>query len=355
MHGKPNRQAPGGLPALTPRRLAVVLAAVLAVAAGAVAVHVATGSRPGCQQAFVPAYFYPGAGWTQAVTSKPPPSVMILDVTSSGAGSSPNRNYQAAVKRAQGAGITVMGYASTDYARRPAAAVEADVSHYRSWYHVTDVFLDQASSNGGAAAYYQRLTSYIHDVDPGSKVMLNPGTYPDQRYMSIGDIVLVYENTYAQYVKLRVPGWVRNYPAAKFARRLRHPGPGSGRRDQPGPAAERRLHLRDQQYRREPVPLTARLLAGRGCDHRQLRPHQHVVRRCPRPGRDRSGSIYWQGWRCPARADVNSVPSMPPEVSAGQKWPRSAAASLPQSSVYSASRTSFPARTYGGVTIPHVW
>lgn len=217
MRGKLNRQAPGGLPALTPRRLAVVLAAVLAAAAGAVAVRLATGSRSVCQEAFVPAYFYPGAGWTQAITSKPPPSIMILDVTSSGAGSSPNRNYQAAVKRAQGAGITIMGYSSTDYARRPAAAVEADVSHYRSWYHVTDVFLDEASSDGGATAYYQRLTSYIHDVNPGSKVMLNPGTYPDQRYMSIGDIVLVYENSYARYVKLRVPGWVRNYPAAKFA------------------------------------------------------------------------------------------------------------------------------------------
>jgi hypothetical protein len=217
MRGKLNRHAPGGLPALSPRRLAVILAAVLAVSAGAVGVGAATGSGPRCQEAFVPAYFYPGPGWTQAITSKPPPSVMILDVTSSGAGSSPNRNYQAAVKRAQVAGITIMGYSSTDYARRPAAAVEADVSHYRSWYHVTDVFLDETSSDGGAAAYYQRLTSYIHDVNPGSKVMLNPGTYPDQRYMSIGDIVLVYENTYAQYVKLRVPGWVRNYPAAKFA------------------------------------------------------------------------------------------------------------------------------------------
>jgi hypothetical protein len=199
------------------RRLITALAAVLVVAAGAGTVRLVTGSRPRCQEALVPAYFYPGAGWTQAITSQPPPSVMILDVTSSGAGSSPDRHYQATVKRAQGAGITIMGYSSTDYTQRPAAAVEADVSHYRSWYHVTDIFLDEASSDGGGATYYQRLASYIHDVNPGSKVMLNPGTYPDQRYMSIGDIVMVYENTYARYVKLRVPGWVRHYPAAKFA------------------------------------------------------------------------------------------------------------------------------------------
>ena len=78
----------------------------------------------------MPAYFYPSRR-TRAITSKPPPSVMILDVTTSGAGSAPNRNYQAAVKRAQGAGITIMGYSSTDYTRRPAAAVEADVTRYR--------------------------------------------------------------------------------------------------------------------------------------------------------------------------------------------------------------------------------
>ena len=284
MRGKLNRHAHGRLPVTTPGRLIVALAAVLAVAAGAVTVRLVTGSRSGCQEAFVPAYFYPGAGWTQAITSKPPPSVMILDVTSSGAGSSPDRNYQAAVKRAQGAGITIMGYSSTDYTRRPAAAVEADVSHYRSWYHVTDIFLDEASSDRGGAAYYQRLASYIHGVNPGSKVMLNPGTYPDQRYMSIGDIVMVYENTYASYVKLRVPGWARNYPAAKFAHAIyATPSSAAGRRDQPVSAAERRLHLRDRQFRRQPVQLTARLLAGRECDHRQMRPRRRVVRR-RRPG-----------------------------------------------------------------------
>ena len=212
-----------------------------------------------------------------------------------------------------------MGYSSTDYTRRPAAAVEADVSHYRSWYHVTDIFLDEASSDGGGAAYYQRLASYIHGVNPGSKVMLNPGTYPDQRYMSIGDIVMVYENTYASYVKLRVPGWVRNYPAAKFA----HAIYATSSSELAGAISlsqqrQRRLYLRDRQFRCQPVQLTARLLAGRECDHRQMRPRRHVRRR-PRPGRNRAGYIYRQGWRCPARADVNSVPSMPPEMSAGQK------------------------------------
>ena len=80
---------------------------------------------------------------------------MILDITSSGAGSAPDRAYAAAVARAQAAGIQVLGYASTDYARRPAAAVEADVRHYRAWYNVTGIFLDEAATGAGKISYYR--------------------------------------------------------------------------------------------------------------------------------------------------------------------------------------------------------
>ena len=165
----------------------------------------------------MPAYFYPGAAWTRAIDSRPAPAIMILDVTSSGAGSAPDRAYAAAVARAQAAGIKVLGYVSTGYARRPAAAVEADVRHYRAWYHVTDIFLDEAATGAGEFSYYQKLTGYIRLTDPGALVMLNPGTYPSQRYMALGDVVLAYEGSYARYTSLRVPAWVGRYPAARFS------------------------------------------------------------------------------------------------------------------------------------------
>jgi Spherulation-specific family 4 len=195
----------------------LVLAAIVATAAAGVAATQILAAKPPCQQVLVPAYFYPGASWAQALTSRPVPSVMIVDITSSGAGSSPDRNYQAAIRRAQAAGIRIMGYSNTNYTRRPAAAVETDVKHYKAWYGVTDIFLDEVSSGSGGVPYYRRLAGYIHNVNPGSMVMLNPGTYPDQQYMSIGDVVMVYENTYADYVNLSMPRWVDNYPAAKFA------------------------------------------------------------------------------------------------------------------------------------------
>ncbi len=192
---------------------ALLLLAVVVLAA-ADAVPVVAGRL--CQKAFVPAYFYPGRSWTRAIDSRPPPSIMILDVTSSGAGSRPDRRYQATVGRAEAAGITILGYANTDYARRPAAAVQADIRHYESWYHVRDIFLDQVSSDRGSLAYYRRLGDYVHR-SAGSMVMLNPGTYPARGYMSVGNVVLVFEGSYASYARLSVPGWAGQYPSARFA------------------------------------------------------------------------------------------------------------------------------------------
>jgi hypothetical protein len=35
--------------------------------------------------------------------------------------------------------------------------------------------------------------------------------------MSVGDVVMVFEGTYDEYVSLHVPAWAGNYPASKFA------------------------------------------------------------------------------------------------------------------------------------------
>jgi hypothetical protein len=196
-------------------RLAAALALLL-VAAGIVT-RVLTESGPACQQTLIPAYFYPGAGWAEAIASKPPPRLMVMDVTSSGAGTAPDRNYQAVARRARAAGITLAGYADTDYGRRPIAAVEADVRHYKSWYGVSGIFLDQASIAAGDLGYYRELSAYIRQTIPGSLVILNPGGYPDPSYMSVGDIIVAFEGTYAQYATLAVPGWVKGYPADRFA------------------------------------------------------------------------------------------------------------------------------------------
>ena len=219
--GRPSRPA-------RKHRVRPTWAGIVLIAAGGLGFGIFEVTSPGastadqlinasCQNLAVPAYFYPDDGWTQAYKSKPAPRIMIFDAAGPGAGNSPEQVYQAAVKQAQAAGITIMGYSDTNYAQRPASVVEADVRKYKAWYGVTSIFFDEVSSSSGQLAYYRQLADYVHSVNPGSAVMLNPGTYPDQQYMSVGDIVMVFENNYASYVNLQVPSWTQKYKAGRFA------------------------------------------------------------------------------------------------------------------------------------------
>jgi Spherulation-specific family 4 len=179
-----------------------------------------------CSQLVVPAYFYAASTWAQAADSKPPPTDMILDISGVGAGSEPDAHFTAVVRQVKAKGIAILGYISTVDGQRPAAQVEAEARNYKAWYGVTDIFLDRVSGTQPQAAYYRQLVSYIHQLNPGSSVWLNPGQYPDESYMSIGDVVMVFEGTYAQYLSLQVPGWADRYPAAKFAHTI-YDTPGS--------------------------------------------------------------------------------------------------------------------------------
>lgn len=170
-----------------------------------------------CGQLVIPAYFYSSSTWTQVADSRPAPGDIILDISGVGAGSEPDAHFQAVVRQVKASGITILGYISTVNGQRPAAQVETEVRNYKAWYGVTDIFLDRVSGVEPRAAYYRQLVSYIHQFDAGSSVWLNPGQYPDQSYMSIGDVVMVFEGTYAQYLSLQVPSWAANYPASKFA------------------------------------------------------------------------------------------------------------------------------------------
>lgn len=172
-----------------------------------------------CERLDVPAYFEP-SDWPRASRSDPPPSDMILDISGTGAGPAPQQDFRTAVGGAQAAGVTVLGYISTVDGQRPLAEAEAEVAHYAEWYGVTSIFLDRVSGEPAQLGYYRALAAYIRARDRGGQLWLNPGDYPDQAYMSLGDVVMTFEGTYAQYAGesgAAVPGWARDYPAARFA------------------------------------------------------------------------------------------------------------------------------------------
>ncbi len=207
-------------------RRARLFALVLLAAVGLGVGLWATGGRPTaltprvatiCQNLVVPAYFTVESEWGPAEASTPEPSTMILGVTSTGSGGAPNGSLQAFVTRPRAKGITILGYVATNYEQRPIAAVETDIKDYKAWYGVTDIFLDQVTQTLAQIDYYETLSGYVHQTNPGSRVWLNPGVYPNQLYMALGDVVMVYQGTFANYVGLRPPAWTNEYAASRFA------------------------------------------------------------------------------------------------------------------------------------------
>jgi Spherulation-specific family 4 len=141
---------------------------------------------------------------------------MLLNIDS-GPGTGPDSHFQALAAQAKAAGITVLGYSSTNYGAKPAASVEAEVNDYKAWYGVGGIFLDTTQGTSDELAYYQQLAAYIRSAIPGAVIWLNVGAYPVESFMSVGNVVMTFEGSYSSYVSDQVPGWVSQYSPSRFA------------------------------------------------------------------------------------------------------------------------------------------
>jgi hypothetical protein len=206
-----------------PRGLPLILAAVVVVAAVLLTLKLTgRGAAQPCpaaaraQSTFVPAFFEP-PDWSRAVAGGRAPAVMILN-PASGPGPAPEPGLQAAVRQARAAGSRVIGYIGTKYGQLPAAQVRQEVRAYRAWYHVTGIFLDQTPPDGRRQLpYYRAQASFIRQAVPGGVIWMNPGAFPDPAYLSVADVLMVFEGSYASYQHLTTPRWVARYPASRFA------------------------------------------------------------------------------------------------------------------------------------------
>jgi len=205
-----------------PVTVVVIVAVVVLGAAAGITAKLTTESvahpttcRP--QRTFVPAFFYASGIWQQAADTKPAPTYMILDISGTGAGSAPVAHFESVVKEEKAAGVTILGYSSTGWGARSLSQVEADVRHYKAWYGVTDVFLDEVRGVSSQLPYYRKLARYIRDLNPGSSIWINPGDYPDQGYMAVSNVVMAFEGPYSSYHNVDVPSWAFDYSPDRFA------------------------------------------------------------------------------------------------------------------------------------------
>lgn len=175
-----------------------------------------TRERPG-RRLLVPLYVHPGTepeAW-HGVAAQGDQVAWVVFNPASGPGDAPQPGFAEAAAILRAAGIPLLGYVDTDYARRDHHQVVADIERYQDWYPVDGVFLDQAASGPDLLPHYRRLAVAARSLEAW-QVVLNPGVHPDPGYAAIADVLITFEGDWESYRRLRVPGWTAGFPAKRF-------------------------------------------------------------------------------------------------------------------------------------------
>lgn len=163
-----------------------------------------------------PFYLYPTQATIQPLLNakKQYPNVPIRAILNpnSGPGASKNKDYANAVSQLKKAGISVLGYVSTNYGKRKQSLVNKEIENWQSWYRPDGIFLDEMSLNH---SYYSQATAFAKSL--GVKYVVgNPGTNIDLSAGQDVDTVTIFESPNLPNLS-SFNAWKKAYPADKIA------------------------------------------------------------------------------------------------------------------------------------------
>ncbi|WP_037647896.1 spherulation-specific family 4 protein [Streptomyces flavidovirens] len=166
----------------------------------------------------VPFYEHPTErpdAWEAVIRAAPRLFGVVLN-PDSGSGAAPDPAFAAVSSRLRAAGVRVLGYADTDYARRPHAAVVQDLLRHRDWYGADGAFLDQVTAGPDALPHYRRLAVAARAAGAATLV-LNHGVHPHPGFLELADVLVTFEGTWDTYRRtVETPPWTAAYAPARF-------------------------------------------------------------------------------------------------------------------------------------------
>ena len=115
------------------------------------------------------------------------------------------------------AGGNVVGYVSTNYAKRSLAEVKANIDNYLLHYpEVSGFFLDEMEAKGKQLDFYSDVANYIRGKGLNLQIIGNPGTLPVEAYASVSDTLVTFEGKevdYRSFNPATLHSWVYNKPS----------------------------------------------------------------------------------------------------------------------------------------------
>lgn len=171
----------------------------------------------------VPAYFYPsGRGhgdWRRLIEAASKAPVVAIANPDSGPGLKADSLYVETLKRAADGGVTIIGYVTTSYAKRPAPDVIAELRRWVEMYPgVRGFFLDEQPSGAEHVEYYRGIVAAARRLLPDALIVSNPGTTCDAGYLTRAglDVVCIYEGP-NDLSAFRPPAWTEQVGRGRVA------------------------------------------------------------------------------------------------------------------------------------------
>jgi Spherulation-specific family 4 len=185
-------------------------------------------------QILLPLYIYPNwydkdkYAWKQVmIAAKKVPIVAIINPNNGPNDTAPNKDYQQGIKDLHQAGIKIIGYVPSNYAKRDLQAVKADIDLYINYFNIDGIFIDEAANTQDKLDYYQKVYQYTksHSIGinsgklPSYNVIINPGTDPDESYLdrSVADVIVIFENYQKIWTDYHPPAYTKKYSSQHFA------------------------------------------------------------------------------------------------------------------------------------------
>ena len=171
----------------------------------------------------VPAYFYPvGPGlrfWDRLIASSAKVPIVAIVNPASGPGKGDPAYTRLLDRAKKQPGLTLVGYVSTRYAKRPLADVKADLDRWLRLYpQIRGFFLDEQASAVGQVDYYAALYLHARKTRKLRLLVSNPGTVCAKGYLArpATDVACLFEAPKG-FGDFLPPVWAKGYGAGHFA------------------------------------------------------------------------------------------------------------------------------------------
>ena len=134
--------------------------------------------------------------YQRLITAKqqnPQTTIIAILNPSNGPASGQDAHWVSVVKSLRSAGVSVVGYVSTDYAGKPIDVASKEVDEYYAWYGVDGIFFDVGTPN--SHDYYKALTAHVKIPGTRHISIVNLGAAVPASYADAADVIIAYENS----------------------------------------------------------------------------------------------------------------------------------------------------------------